>query len=129
MRKELSSIGVTELTTPAEVEEAFSKTDDSMLLVVNSVCGCAAGGARPAVAIALQHETLPTRVTTVFAGQDKEATDAARAKLAGYPPSSPSMALLKNGEVVQMLHRLDIEGFTAEQIAGKLTSAFDEHLK
>ena len=129
MRKELSSIGVTELKTPEEVEQAFSKTDDSMLLVVNSVCGCAAGGARPAVAMALKHSTLPSRITTVFAGQDKEATDAARAKLAGYPPSSPSMALLKNGEVVQMLHRLDIEGFTAEQIAGKLTSAFDEHLK
>ena len=129
MRKELSSIGVTELKTPEEVEQAFSKTDDSMLLVVNSVCGCAAGGARPAVAMALKHSTLPSRVTTVFAGQDKEATNAARAKLAGYPPSSPSMALLKNGEVVQMLHRLDIEGFSAEQIAGKLTSAFDEHLK
>ena len=128
MREELASIGVTELRSAAEVDEMLNNSENSVLVIVNSVCGCAAGGARPGVALALQHSKLPDKITTVFAGQDKEATERARSFFVGLPPSSPSMALLKNGQVVHMIHRHDIEGFSPEEIASKLTNAFDQYL-
>ncbi len=124
MRQELTRLGVEDLRTPEQVDEAV-KGGGAMLLVVNSVCGCAAGGARPAVAKALQHEKQPDRVATVFAGVDKPAVDRARSYFKGYNPSSPQMALLKDGEVVFMLQRQDIEGRTADQLAAELTAAFD----
>ena len=127
MREELTSLGVQELTTSEEVDAALKDAEGTTLVIVNSVCGCAAGSARPAVKLALGHDKLPSKVTTVFAGQDKEATAQARSYFVGLPPSSPSMALLKDGQVVHMIHRTDIEGYTAEQIADKLTSAFDSH--
>lgn len=127
MREELTQLGVQELTTAAEVDTFLGQDQSTTLLVINSVCGCAAGGARPGVALALQHGKVPARLATVFAGQDKEATERARSYLIGYPPSSPSMALLKNGQVVQMIHRQDIEGYSPQEIAAKLTAAFDAH--
>ncbi len=127
MRQELTAAGVQELRTASEVDEALTNTPEPVLVVVNSVCGCAAGGARPGVRLALKHEKLPSKIYTVFAGQDKEATERARSFLVGYPSSSPSMALLKGGEVLEMIHRTDIEGFSPQQIAEKLTKAFDKH--
>ncbi len=127
MRDELTSLGVTELTTASEVDEVLSKKEGTVLVVVNSVCGCAAGAARPGVKLALQNDKKPTKVTTVFAGQDKEATEKARSYFLGYPPSSPSAALLKDGEVVFMLQRRDIEGYSAAEISEKLKTAFNEH--
>ena len=127
MRDELTSLGVTELTTVSEVDEVLSKKEGTVLVVVNSVCGCAAGAARPGVKLALQNDKKPSKVTTVFAGQDKEATDKARSYFLGYPPSSPSAALLKDGEVVFMLQRRDIEGYSALEISEKLKTAFNEH--
>lgn len=126
MRDELTRLGVEELTTAADVEEAFARPG-TMLVVVNSVCGCAARNARPAVALALRHETRPDRATTVFAGQDLEATAQARAHFHGYPPSSPSLALLKDGEVVYMMERHEIEGRDADEIADDLADAFDRY--
>lgn len=127
MREELTRLGVTEMTTAEEVNQQLENSSGTVMVIVNSVCGCAAGGARPGVAMALQSEKKPEKVTTVFAGQDKEATDRARDFIVGYPPSSPAVALLKDGDVVFMLERRDIEGFSPEQIAEKLTSAFEEH--
>jgi putative YphP/YqiW family bacilliredoxin len=124
MRDELTRLGVQELKTAADVERAFGESGTN-LVVINSVCGCAARNARPAVALALQHETRPDRTTTVFAGQEVEATEAARRHFHGYAPSSPSIALLKDGEVVFMLERHQIEGRDADEIAEDLTSAFD----
>ncbi len=126
MREELSSIGVRELLTPDDVDSAI-KLSGTTLVVVNSVCGCAAGGARPGVAKALQHLKKPDHLTTVFAGQDKEATERARSYFHGFPPSSPSVALLKDGEIVFMLQRKDIEGYSAEEISEKLVSAFETY--
>lgn len=126
MREELTNIGVKELTTAGEVEKTITEAEGTVLVVVNSVCGCAAGAARPGVALALKHGKTPDLSTTVFAGQDKEATEKARSYFVGFPPSSPSIALLKGGEVLHMLHRHDIEGSSAEEIAAKLTSAFDQ---
>ncbi len=126
MREELTQIGVKELKTAAEVDQTLTQSDGTVLVVVNSVCGCAAGGARPGVALALQHPKRPALATTVFAGQDKEATEKARSYFVGFPPSSPAIALMKAGEVVHMLHRHDIEGCSAEEIAAKLISAFDQ---
>ncbi len=126
MREELTRLGVQELRTPEEVEEALEDAEGTALLVVNSICGCAARMARPAVAWALEHEKRPDRAFTVFAGQDTEATAKARSYLHGYPPSSPSIALLRDGEVVFMLERYQIEGRRAEEIAEDLTRAFDE---
>jgi len=126
MRKELTSIGVQELCTPEEVDTAL-KQDGTVLVVVNSVCGCAAGGARPGVALALKHSKLPKKSVTVFAGQDKEATERARSYFVGFPPSSPSVALLRDGEVVAMVSRHEIEGHSPQQIAQKLTAIFDQH--
>ena len=127
MRQELASAGVKELRTAKEVEEALGSSSGTVLLVVNSVCGCAAGAARPGVRLALEHSKKPNSATSVFAGQDKEATDKARSYFPEYPPSSPAVALLKDGQVVHMVQRHDIEGFSPEQIAENLTAAFDQH--
>ena len=124
MRDELTRLGVEELRTAAEVEK-FVKRPGVSLIVVNSVCGCAARNARPAVALALQHGTRPEQAVTVFAGQDLEATAQARSYFHGYPPSSPSIALVKDGDVVYMLERHQIEGRDADEIAEDLTDAFD----
>jgi putative YphP/YqiW family bacilliredoxin len=126
MRLELTRLGVEELRTPEEVDAAVNQTPGVLMLVVNSVCGCAAGKARPGIALALRHTPRPDRVTTVFAGADVDATDRARGYFAGYRPSSPSVGLLRDGKVVFMLERADIENRTAEQIAEVLKSAFDQ---
>jgi putative YphP/YqiW family bacilliredoxin len=126
MREELTRLGVDELTTADEVDSAFDEASDgTMLLVINSVCGCAAGNARPAVAMAKQTDIQPDHYTTVFAGQDLEATEQAREHLAGIPPSSPFMALIKDGDPVYVIQRKHIEGRTASAIAGDLKSAFE----
>jgi putative YphP/YqiW family bacilliredoxin len=125
MRAELTRLGVKELTNAAEVDAALGDQRGSMLVFVNSVCGCAAGNARPALALALQHPVLPQQVVAVFAGQDLEATARARQYFGEYQPSSPSMALLRDGEVVQFVHRHQIEGRSPQSIAADLTAAFD----
>lgn len=125
MREELTNIGFKELKTPDEVDSVLAKTRGSVLVVVNSICGCAAGKARPAVALALAHRARPETLTTVFAGQDAEATAQARSYFTGYEPSSPSIALLREGKLVFMLERRDIEGRDAYSIAEDLTGAFD----
>jgi putative YphP/YqiW family bacilliredoxin len=127
MRAELTSIGFTELKTAAEVDAAVGKATGTNLLVVNSMCGCAARNARPGIARALQAAVRPDKLTTVFAGQDPDATRQARSYLTGYPPSSPSIALLKDGEVVYMMERYQIEGRDANAIAADLIAAFEEH--
>ncbi len=127
MRAELTTLGVRELRTAAEVAEALGNAKGATLVVVNSVCGCAARNARPAVAAALQHAVKPEQLFSVFAGQDIDATKAARGFFTGYPPSSPSIALLKDGRLVTMLERHQIEGRSANEIAGDLTEAFDAH--
>ena len=127
MRAELTRLGVDELYTTADVDAAFAKAEDeTMVLVVNSVCGCAAAMARPAVALARQHAVQPDRYVTVFAGQDLDATTRAREYLAGIPPSSPFIALIKNGEVVYVIERRHIEGRSATAIASDLVGAFDK---
>jgi putative YphP/YqiW family bacilliredoxin len=125
MRDELTRLGFQELRTPDEVDDAVTTKDQTVLLVVNSVCGCAAGKARPGVALALQHGARPDRLMTVFAGMDVEATERARAYFEGYPPSSPQIALLKNGRLLHMLERKDIEGRDAPEIASDLAAAFE----
>jgi len=125
MRDELTRLGVRELRTSEEVREALGSAEGTALVVVNSVCGCAARNARPAVAEALEHVVQPDRVFTVFAGQDIEATAEVRSHFAGYRPSSPSIALLRDGEVVFMLERHQIEGREATDIAGDIAGAFD----
>lgn len=127
MREELTRLGVEETRRSEEVDDAIRNTDGTVMVIVNSVCGCAAGKARPGIARALQHATVPTKVVTVFAGADIEATDRARSYFRPYPPSSPSIALLRNGELVYMMERRQIEGRDAEQIAYELKSAFDKH--
>ena len=125
MREELTSIGFREMRTPDEVDAVLKHAKGTVLVVVNSICGCAAGKARPAVALALSHRMRPDIVTTVFAGQDREATDRARSYFSGYGPSSPSIALLRGGKLVFMLERYDIEGRDPHSIAEDLVSAFD----
>jgi putative YphP/YqiW family bacilliredoxin len=125
MRAELTSIGFIEMRTPEEVDAALKQDKGTVLVVVNSICGCAAGKARPAVAQALTHSARPEILTTVFAGQDSEATNQARSYFTGYPPSSPSIALLRDGKLVFMLQRSDIEGRESQAIAADLTQAFD----
>jgi putative YphP/YqiW family bacilliredoxin len=125
MRQELTRLGVEELRTPADVDARLKDASGTTLVVVNSVCGCAARNARPAVATALRHSVKPDHLTTVFAGQDVDATAKARAYFTGYPPSSPSIGLLKDGEIVFMLERWQIEGRSADAIAADLTDAFD----
>lgn len=125
MRKELTDLGIKELRTPAEVDAAVENTPGTLMIVVNSVCGCAAGKARPGVAMALRHHSRPDVVATVFAGADMEATDRARDYFTGYRPSSPSVALLRGGKVVYMMERMQIENRDASAIAQDLTAAFD----
>jgi putative YphP/YqiW family bacilliredoxin len=125
MREDLTNVGVEETRTPAEVEDAIKNTKGTLLVVVNSVCGCAAGRARPGVAMALQNEARPDRSITVFAGADIEATAAARAHFAPYPPSSPQIGLFKDGQLVYMLERHQIENKFADQIADELSQAFE----
>jgi putative YphP/YqiW family bacilliredoxin len=129
MRQELTRLGVDELRTPEDVDTAVKTTPGVLMVVVNSVCGCAAGKARPGIALALRHATRPDRVATVFAGADVEATDRARGYFTGYRASSPSVALLRDGKLVFMLERGDIENRTADQIADVLTSAFDRECR
>ena len=127
MREDLTRLGVEELRTPEEVDETVRNNKGTLMVVVNSICGCAAGKARPGVALALQNEVKPDKVVTVFAGADIEATERARSYFTGYRPSSPSIALLKDGELVYMLERFQIEGRDAHQIAGELTQAFEKY--
>lgn len=126
MRQELTRLGVEEMRTAAEVDAKLKDAPGTTLVVVNSVCGCAARNARPAVASALHHSVKPDHLTTVFAGQDVEATTKARSYFTGYPPSSPQIGLLKDGQLVFMLERWQIEGRSADEIAKDLVGAFDQ---
>ena len=125
MREELTKAGVQEARTSADVDQALAKPGTTML-VVNSICGCAAGKMRPAVRLALNHSTLPDQSITVFAGQDREATERARSYFEGHPPTSPAIAILRDGKLVWLMQRFIIESSTAPQIAGELVKAFDE---
>ncbi len=127
MREELEAVGATSLRTAAAVEEAIVGQKGTALLVVNSVCGCAAGGARPGVSAALQNASIPDAIYTVFAGVDKEAVGKARELAVGYPPSSPAIALFKDGKVAYMMERHMIEGKMPDQIAEELAAQFDKH--
>ena len=127
MREELTRHGVEEARTPEDVDRILSPASGSVLMVVNSVCGCAAGCARPGVVRSLQAENKPDKVATVFAGADLEATAHLRQKLSMYPPSSPSFALFRDGEPVYMMHRHEIEGREASVIADHLRAAYDSH--
>src|SRR5215475_9332620 len=126
MREDLTRLGVEETRTPEAVDAAVHNTEGTLMVVVNSVCGCAAGKARPGVALALGHDSRPDRSITVFAGADIDATERARGYFIGYPPSSPSIALLQGGKLVYMMERYQIEGRSAEQIADELKKAFDQ---
>lgn len=126
MREELTRLGIRELRSAADVDQVLAMPGVTMI-VINSMCGCAAGKARPGVALALRHDRRPDLVATVFAGGDIEATDRARTYLAPYPPSSPSVGLLRDGKLVFMLQRSEIENRDARQIADRLTAAFDQH--
>jgi putative YphP/YqiW family bacilliredoxin len=125
-RQEIKQAGFAELTTQEEVDEALKK-DGTTLVMINSVCGCAGGIARPAAAYAIQHDKKPDQLVTVFAGQDKEATERARSYFTGYPPSSPSFALLKDGEILTMIERHEIEGFEPTEVVQKLQSSFEKY--
>lgn len=127
MRQDLVRVGFKELRTPEQVEEVLSTEERSVLVVVNSICGCAAGSMRPAVGMALQNDRIPEVLTTVFAGQDLDATQRARDFFVGYPPSSPSVALMKGGDIVYMMERHEIEGRHPQHIAAALVEAFDQH--
>lgn len=124
MREDLTRLGIEETRTPEQVDAAVKMTKGTLMVVVNSVCGCAAGKARPGIAIALQHDIKPDRVITVFAGGDIEATARARSYFTGHQPSSPSIGLLKDGKLLYMMERYQIEGKDAYTIAKELTSAF-----
>ena len=126
MREELTRLGVEELRTSDDVDSAMRRKGTT-LVVVNSVCGCAAGKARPGIAMALDHDVRPDHLTTVFAGADVDATDRARSYFTGYPPSSPSVALLQDGQLVYMMERRQIEGQSADLIARQLMAAFDQY--
>ena len=127
MRDELVAVGFEELLTAEDVDNAIKNNDDKTVLVmINSVCGCAAGSARPGVSLALQNDIIPDKLYTGFAGQERDAVDRIRQHIKDYPPSSPSIALFKNGELIHFVPRLDIEGYTAEQIAQSLKNVFNE---
>lgn len=126
MREDLTKVGFSELYTAKDVEEAL-KQEGTTLVVVNSVCGCAAANARPGAAMSLTNDKTPDNLVTVFAGVDREAVDTARANMVPFPPSSPSMALFKNGELVHMLERHHIEGRPAQMIAENLKGAYNEY--
>lgn len=127
MRQELTRLGVKEMRTTDEVDQVLKQPEGTTLVVVNSVCGCSARMARPAVAIALENPIKPDNLTTVFAGQDADATQRAREYFTGYPPSSPQIALFKDGDLVFMLERWQIEGRHAEEIAHDLVNAFNRY--
>ena len=129
MRRDLTEVGFTELRTAEEVDTALQGTPGTAMVLVNSVCGCSARMARPAARVAVSHGTKPDHLYTVFAGQDAEATEKARGYFTGYAPSSPSIALLRDGKLVWMLERWQIEGRPAEEIAEDLMSAFETHCK
>ncbi len=126
MREELTTLGFEELLTPDAVDEVLG-SDGVVLVVVNSVCGCAAGKARPGVRLAVQHDRVPDKLTTVFAGMEIDATERARSYFPGYPASSPQIGLLKDGKLVYLMERHDIEGREANEIAAKLVDAFDQY--
>lgn len=127
MREELTRMGVQELRTAAEVDRELAAKQGTAMIIVNSICGCAAGRMRPAVRTALQHPSKPDRIFSVFAGQDIEATERARSYFTGYRPSSPSLALFREGKLVHMMERSDIEHRDAADIANELKRVFDEH--
>jgi len=127
MRDELIAVGFEELLTAKSVDDVIKNNNDKTVLVfINSVCGCAAGSARPAVSLALQNEIIPDKLYTGFAGQERDAVDRIRQHINGFPPSSPSIALFKNGELIHFVPRLNIEGYSAEQIAVNLKNVFNE---
>lgn len=126
MRKELTDVGYEELKTPEEVDQVVA-SEGTVFMVVNSVCGCAAANARPAARAAIQNEKHPDKLVTVFAGMEREAVDQARSHMLPYPPSSPAMALFKDGKLVHMIERHQIEGRSAQMIADNLVAAFNEH--
>jgi putative YphP/YqiW family bacilliredoxin len=126
MREELTRLGVQELRTAAEVDRALAGQPGTTMVVVNSICGCAAGRMRPAVRLALEHSSRPEKLFSVFAGQDKEATDRARSYFTGYPPSSPSIGLLRDGKLFHLMQRSDIEHREAADIAAELKRVFDK---
>lgn len=127
MREELTRIGVQELKTADDVDRELAVRSGTAMVVVNSICGCAAGRMRPAVRLALQNASKPERLFTVFAGQDREATERARSYFSGYPPSSPSIAIFRDGRLVHMLQRSDIEHRDSMDIAAELKRVFDQH--
>jgi putative YphP/YqiW family bacilliredoxin len=128
MRHELAQLGIEETKTPEAVKDAVENTDGTLMVVVNSVCGCAAGGVRPGIAMALQNsQNKPDKAITVFAGADIDATDVARDYFSGYAPSSPAIGLIKDGKLVQMFERRDLEGRPPAMIAQALATAFNEH--
>jgi bacilliredoxin len=127
MREELTRLGIQELKTAADVDRELATQQGTAMVVVNSICGCAAGRMRPAVRMALQHAAKPERLYTVFAGQDAEATERARKYFAGKRPSSPSIAIMRDGQLVHMLERSDIEHRDSTDIAGELKRVFDQH--
>jgi len=127
MREELTRLGIEELRSAADVDRVLSGHPGTTMVVVNSICGCAAGRMRPAVRLALQHQNIPNHIASVFAGQDKEATERARSYFTGYPPSSPSLAILRDGKVTYMMQRYQIETRDAAAIAADLKAAFDQH--
>ena len=126
MRQELTRLGIQELKTAAQVDDVVRHSQGTVMIVVNSMCGCAAGKARPGIALALQHRVKPDVIGTVFAGGDIEATERVRSYFTGYPPSSPSIAILRDGKLVYMMERRQIENQTAEAIARNLTDAFEQ---
>lgn len=127
MKEDLTTVGFKELSSAADVDNAMSTNNGAMLVVVNSVCGCAAGNMRPGVKLSLNNEKIPQSLTTVFAGVDQEATEQARKYFLPYPPSSPSVALFKDGKLVHFLERHHIEGVTAQMIAENLSAAYNEY--
>jgi len=127
MREELTRLGINELKTAADVDRELTREDGTAMVVVNSICGCAAGRMRPAVRLALQHGAKPDRLFSVFAGQDREATDRARTYFIGYPPSSPSIAIFRKGHLVHMMQRSDIEHRDSTDLAAELKRIFDQH--
>ncbi len=127
MKEDLVNVGFEEYLTPSQVDEAIENTKGTLLVVVNSVCGCAAGNMRPGVKLSIQHDKKPSKLTTVFAGVDGEAVAQARKYFLPYPPSSPSIALFKDGDLVHFLERHHIEGGSAQMIAANLQAAYDEY--
>ncbi|GGA67970.1 BrxA/BrxB family bacilliredoxin [Ornithinibacillus halotolerans] len=125
-RKDITEAGYEELKTPDEVDAALTR-EGTTLVMINSTCGCAGGVARPAAANAIHYDKRPDHLVTVFAGQDREATEKARTYFEGYPPSSPSFAFLKDGKIVTMLERHEIEGHSAMEVMGKLQEVFEKH--